>query len=52
MHWALAHGAEMAAMGAAARALYEREYTATANLRQLLTIYADAIAVRQREAAA
>jgi glycosyltransferase involved in cell wall biosynthesis len=56
--WATAMGAalgdapRMAAMGAAARALYEREYTAQANHRLLLTIYEEAIAERRRGAAA
>ena len=44
MRWALEHPAEMAAMGMAARAKYEANFTAEQNYRQLMTIYEGAIA--------
>ncbi len=44
MRWALAHPAEMAAMGRAARQVYEARYTAARNYEQLLAIYAEAVA--------
>jgi glycosyltransferase involved in cell wall biosynthesis len=47
---ALDDAPRMATMGAAARVLYEREYTAAANHRLLLAIYEEAIAERRREA--
>ena len=49
MHRALAQPERLAAMGAEARAVYEREYTADANHAQLLRIYADAKAQRRAE---
>jgi len=49
---ALDDAPRMAAMGAAARELYEREYTAAANHGMLLAIYQDAIAEHRRGAAA
>lgn len=51
MRRVLDDGTQLAAMGHAARALYEREYTAEANHRTLLAIYEEAIAERRREAA-
>lgn len=48
---ALDDAPRLAAMGEAARALYEREYTAEANHRMLLAIYEEAIAERRREGA-
>jgi len=44
MRWALEHPAKMAAMGMAARARYEANFTAEQNYRQLMTIYEGAIA--------
>ncbi len=44
MRWALEHPAEMAAMGKAARAHYEANFTAERNYQQLLAIYEGAIA--------
>ena len=44
MRWALEHPAKMAAMGMAARAKYEANFTAEQNYRQLMTIYEGAIA--------
>ena len=44
MCWALEHPAEMAAMGKAARAHYEANFTAEQNYQQLLAIYEGAIA--------
>lgn len=44
MRWALAHREEMAAMGKAARAHYEANFTADRNYQQLLAIYQEAIA--------
>ena len=44
LRWALEHPAEMARMGAAARARYESLYTPQRNLAQLLDIYDQAIA--------
>lgn len=44
MRWALAHPEEMAAMGKAARAHYEANFTADRNYQQLLAIYREAIA--------
>ena len=41
--WALDHPQEMAAMGQRAREHYERHFTATQNLNQLVSIYSDAI---------
>jgi glycosyltransferase involved in cell wall biosynthesis len=52
MAGALGDVPRMAAMGTAARSLYEREYTAAANHQVLLGIYEEAITERQREAAA
>lgn len=47
--WASRHPQRMAAMGAAARQLYEARYTAERNHEQLLAIYRDAMqAVRDR----
>lgn len=46
MQWALANPLAMAQMGAAARTLYERDYTAAINHTQLIRIYQDAIAQR------
>jgi glycosyltransferase involved in cell wall biosynthesis len=43
LRWAQAHPAEMAAMGARARARYEAHYTPDINYRQLLAIYHSAI---------
>lgn len=43
MRWALEHPAEMAAMGKAARAHYEANFTAERNYQQLLAIYEGAI---------
>lgn len=51
MQQALAEPQRMAAMGAAARALYERDYTGETNHRQLMAIYAEAIAQQQQDAA-
>jgi len=47
MQWALQHPAEMAAMGRAARALYERDYSPEVNHAQLMAVYAGAIAERK-----
>lgn len=44
MRWALENPAEMAAMGKAARAHYEANFTAERNYQQLLAIYEGAIA--------
>lgn len=44
MRWALEHPAEMAAMGKAARAHYEANFTAERNYQQLLAIYEGAVA--------
>jgi glycosyltransferase involved in cell wall biosynthesis len=44
MRWAQQHSDEMAAMGRNARKQYEVEFTADRNYRQLMSIYADAIA--------
>jgi glycosyltransferase involved in cell wall biosynthesis len=52
MQAALDDTPRMATMGAAARELYEREYTAAANHRMLLAIYEQAIAERRHGAAA
>ena len=49
MQQALAQPERMAAMGVQARELYEREYTAETNHRQLMAIYAEAIAQGQRD---
>lgn len=43
MQWALDHPEHMARMGRAARAVYERKYTADVNYGQLMAIYRDAI---------
>lgn len=43
MRWALEHPAEIAAMGKAARAHYEANFTAERNYQQLLAIYEGAI---------
>ena len=43
LRWALEHPAEMARMGAAARARYESLYTPQRNLAQLLNIYEQAV---------
>lgn len=43
MRWALEHPSEMAAMGKAARAHYEANFTAERNYQQLLAIYEGAI---------
>jgi len=51
MRRVLDDGTQLAAMGHAARALYEREYTAEANHRTLLAIYEEAIDERRREGA-
>lgn len=48
MNWALAHPAEMAAMGRSARAHYEANFTADRNYQQLMAIYEDAIAEKAR----
>jgi glycosyltransferase involved in cell wall biosynthesis len=45
LNWALAHPERMAEMGRAARAVYERHYTADTNYGLLLDIYAQAIAL-------
>lgn len=50
MRWALAHPVEMAAMGRAARAHYEANFTADRNYQQLLAIYVEAIAETQGRA--
>jgi glycosyltransferase involved in cell wall biosynthesis len=42
LRWALAHPDEMAAMGRNARQVYERQFSADENYRQLLRIYEDA----------
>lgn len=44
MRWAVEHPEEMAAMGEAARAHYEANFTADRNYQQLLAIYREAIA--------
>ena len=51
MQWALDHPERMAAMGRAARGVYEARYTADINHAQLLAIYRDAIAEQARAAA-
>ena len=51
MQWALDHPERMAAMGRAARGVYEARYTADINHAQLLAIYRDAIAEQARGAA-
>lgn len=51
MQWALDHPERMAAMGRAARGVYEARYTADINHGQLLAIYRDAIAEQARAAA-
>jgi glycosyltransferase involved in cell wall biosynthesis len=51
MQWALDHPERMAAMGQAARGVYEARYTADINHSQLLAIYRDAIAEQARGAA-
>jgi glycosyltransferase involved in cell wall biosynthesis len=43
----LDHPTEMARMGRAGRALYERKYTAEVNHGQLLAIYREAIAAKR-----
>lgn len=43
LQWALEHPAELAGMGAAARAHYEDQLTGEANYRQLLALYREAI---------
>jgi len=48
MQWALDHPERMAAMGRAARGVYEARYTADINHGQLLAIYRDAIAEQAR----
>ena len=48
--WALDHPGEMATMGMAARAHYERGLSGSSNLRQLLAIYQDARAESKRNA--
>jgi len=51
LSWAETHPRQMAAMGHAARAVYERDLTSAANYRQLIDIYAEASAeCRQRGA--
>jgi len=43
MAWALAHPAQMAAMGRNARAQYEAEFSAEVNYQRLLAIYQESI---------
>lgn len=43
LQWAMANPQELARMGAAARARYERDLTGDANYRQLLALYREAI---------
>lgn len=50
MAWAEANPAALREMGANARREYEAKYTPETNYRQLMTIYADAIAVAQPRA--
>jgi glycosyltransferase involved in cell wall biosynthesis len=52
MRQALDDAPRLAALGRAARELYEREYTAAANHRMLMAIYEAAIDERRCEAAA
>lgn len=51
MVWAQQHPEQMAEMGRNARALYEAEYTAERNYRQLMAIYQDAISEVKGKAA-
>jgi glycosyltransferase involved in cell wall biosynthesis len=48
LNWALAHPERMGEMGRAARAVYERRYTADTNYGLLLDIYAEAMALARR----
>ena len=48
MAWALTHPEQMAAMGRAARAQYEAEFSAEVNYRRLIEIY-DGVLAEQRE---
>lgn len=49
MQWALTHADAMSAMGKAARQRYESRYTANENYQQLLAIYQEAIATKNKE---
>ena len=49
MKWAMSHPEKMAEMGSNARALYEAEFTAERNYKQLMDIYQDAIEEVGRE---
>lgn len=49
MAWALAHPAQMAAMGRKARAQYEVEFSAEVNYRRLIQIYDEAMAAQQEK---
>jgi glycosyltransferase involved in cell wall biosynthesis len=51
MTWALDNPAEMRRMGDNARSIYEEKYTPERNYEQLMAIYKEAIAAKQREAA-
>jgi glycosyltransferase involved in cell wall biosynthesis len=48
IEWAWTHPEEMRAMGQAARAEYEAKYTAERNYQQLMSVYASAMAERQK----
>jgi glycosyltransferase involved in cell wall biosynthesis len=49
LQWAMEHRQQMAAMGEAARACYEAQYTAQRNHEQLMAIYRDAIEAMRAE---